>query len=132
MLFSNLPIQLAPPRDAKEANRRIAPASNPKAVAPRKVYVAPVQAIPLSRIAPRNRHNLTAPLYSTVEFIGPLDLRPFMVRRFKAGNAENINHLQIRKARAIPLGEAARELCGEPEMLRVGLLDIANQMAKGA
>jgi hypothetical protein len=129
MLFASLPIQLAPARTAKEANRRIAPASDPKTIAPRKVYVEPVQAVPLSRIAPRNRHKVVNAIFLQSEFIGPIDLR--MVRRFDAGKADNANYLHSKKARAIPLGEAQRELCGEPVMQRVGLLGIARQMAEG-
>ena len=124
MLFFNLPVQLAPPRNAKEANRRSPPPSNPNAPAPRRVDDKRGASVPMSRIAPRHRDKVAGSVFAS-DFIGPLDLRPVMVKRFKTGSADNVDYLRSKKARAIALGEAHRELCNEPITQRVGLADMA-------
>jgi hypothetical protein len=78
----------------------------------------------MSRIAPRHRDKVAGSVFAS-DFIGPLDLRPVMVKRFKTGSADNVDYLRSKKARAIALGEAHRELCNEPITQRVGLADMA-------
>lgn len=55
-------------------------------------------------------------------FIGPLDLRGFMVTRGKAARAAGSNELHRKSARAMGLLEGWREIANEPDRLRVGLL----------
>lgn len=115
-LFFNLPTQHAPARDAKQANAR---------------HRAAIAALGLETDPTRRPHYVAPSDPVAVEFIGPLDLRPIMVRRWSTGDkfngrklsgrVEGASYFTSKTARALRLGEATREMTGTVDPTQIGI-----------
>lgn len=125
-LFSNLPVQFSPAVEAKQANARYHNSvqalglPGPKGLRPRYAPIPrPQAAVPVERVSILKRHKVTGPLIAK-EFIGPLDLRRESVKRFDAGTADGADYFKGKTARALRLGEAAREMAGTVDPVQIG------------
>ena len=115
-LFFNLPVQLSPALETKQANAR---------------YHNSVQALGLP--GPKGLRPRYAPIPAPAvpEFIGPLDLRTVMVRRWSKGDkfngrkltgkVEGATYFTSKTARALKLGEVAREMAGTVDPTQIGI-----------
>ena len=115
-LFPHLPVQMSPALETKQANAR---------------YHNSVQSLGLP--GPKGLRPRYAPIPAPAvpEFIGPLDLRTVMVRRWSkgdkfngrklSGKAENVDCFKGKTARALRLGEAAREMAGTVDPVQIGI-----------
>ena len=136
-LFFNLPVQLSPALETKQANARYHNSvqslglPGPKGLRPRYAPIPrPQAAVPVERVSILKRHKLEGPIYAK-EFIGPLDLRNEKVRRFDdgdkfngrklTGKVEGATYFTSKTARALRLGEVAREMAGTVDPVQIGI-----------
>ena len=125
-LFFNLPVQLSPALETKQANARYHNSvqslglPGPKGLRPRYAPIPrPQAAVPVERVSILKRHKLEGPIYAK-DFIGPLDLRRESVKRFDAGMAQDADYFKGKTARALKLGEVAREMAGTVDPVQIG------------
>lgn len=115
MLFADLPVQVSGKTLAKSFAggkavvrdlRKVTNGSGKLVSVPRAAHPLPVED-------------------SGADFIGPVDLRPFMVRKFKAGKAKNSDYLTRKRGGAVGMVEGWREIAETPIRQRVGLAGMA-------
>ena len=139
-LFFNLPVQLSPALETKQANARYHNSvqalglPGPKGLRPRYAPIPrPQAAVPLERVKAFDRGNVKGAehLIVALPFIGPLDLRNESVRRFDdgdkfngrklTGKVEGATYFTSKTARALRLGEVAREMAGAVDPTQIGI-----------
>lgn len=137
MLFADLPEMLSPKAATKrEADKLVALDREAaklqrerKAHGLRRCAVPVVFPVPAARI--KRRIGFIGPLRPPVpaDFIGPYDLRPFMVLRGEAKAAKGSDDLTRKKARALPPMSWLSEV-GTPDRSGPGLAGMAAQVAR--
>lgn len=137
MLFADLPVQLSPQAAAKRNADALAAVEREKAQALkerkahglRRCAVPIVHPVPFARI--KRRVGFIGPLRppAPADFIGPYDLRPFMVLRGEAKAAQGADGLTRKKARALPPMSWLSEV-GTVDRSGPGLAGMAAQVAR--